>query len=70
MVDRLKLYNTRITLRLSNKEKNILKKNAYNKKITMSEYIRNLIVLDNRLNSINKDLEDIKKIQNIVGRNY
>ena len=50
MVDRLKLYNTRITLRLSNKEKNILKKNAYNKKITMSEYIRNLIVLDNRLN--------------------
>lgn len=32
MVDRLKLYNTRITLRLSNKEKNILKKNAYNKK--------------------------------------
>ncbi len=70
MVDRLKLYNTRITLRLSNKEKNILKKNAYNKKITMSEYIRNLIVLDNRLNSINRDLEDIKKIQNIVGRNY
>lgn len=40
------------------------------KKITMSEYIRNLIVLDNRLNSINRDLEDIKKIQNIVGRNY
>ncbi|MFR5856634.1 MAG: DUF6290 family protein [Bacilli bacterium] len=70
MVDRLKLYNTRITLRLSNKEKNILKKNAYNKKITMSEYIRNLIILDNRLNSINRDLEDIKKIQNIVGRNY
>lgn len=70
MVDRLKLYNTRITLRLSNKEKNILKKNAYNKKITMSKYIRNLIVLDNRLNSINRDLEDIKKIQNIVGRNY
>lgn len=70
MVDRLKLYNTRITLRLSNKEKNILKKNAYNKKITMSEYIRNLIVLDNRLNSINRDLEDIKKVKNIVGRNY
>lgn len=70
MVDRLKLYNTRITLRLSNKEKNILKKNAYNKKITMSEYIRNLIILDNRLNSINRDLEDIKKVKNIVGRNY
>lgn len=70
MIDRLKLYNTRITLRLSNKEKNILKKNAYNKKITMSEYIRNLIILDNRLNSINRDLEDIKKIQNVVGRNY
>ena len=68
MVDRLKLYNTRITLRLSNKEKNILKKNAYNKKITMSEYIRNLIILDNRLNSINRDLEDIKKVKNIVGR--
>lgn len=68
MVDRLKLYNTRITLRLSNKEKNILKKNAYSKKITMSEYIRNLIILDNRLNSINRDLEDIKKVKNIVGR--
>lgn len=49
MVDRLKLYN---------------------KKITMSEYIRNLIILDNRLNSINRDLEDIKKVKNIVGRNY
>ena len=57
----LKLYDTLITLRLSNKEKQMLKRNAYQKKITMSEYIRTLILLDNRLNSISNKLNKIDK---------
>lgn len=59
--NQLKLYDTLITLRLSNKEKKMLKRNAYQKKITMSEYIRTLILLDNRLNSISNKLNKIDK---------
>ena len=59
--NQLKLYDTLITLRLSNKEKQMLKRNAYQKKITMSEYIRTLILLDNRLNSISNKLNKIDK---------
>ena len=58
--NQLKLYDTLITLRLSNKEKQMLKRNAYQKKITMSEYIRTLILLDNRLNSISNKLNKIE----------
>lgn len=39
----------------------MLKRNAYQKKITMSEYIRTLILLDNRLNSISNKLNKIDK---------
>lgn len=75
--NQLKLYDTLITLRLSKKEKQILKRNAYQKKITMSEYIRTLILLDNRLNSIssklnkiNKDLKDVNLAKIHIGRDF
>lgn len=75
--NQLKLYDTLITLRLSNKEKQMLKRNAYQKKITMSEYIRTLILLDNRLNSISnklnkidKDLKDVNLAKNYIGRGF
>lgn len=73
----LKLYDTLITLRLNKKEKQILKRNAYQKKITMSEYIRTLILLDNRLNSISnklnkidKDLKDVNLAKIHIGRDF
>lgn len=75
--NQLKLYDTLITLRLSNKEKQMLKRNAYQKKITMSEYIRTLILLDNRLNSISnklnkidKDLKDVNLAKIHIGRDF
>ena len=75
--NQLKLYDTLITLRLSNKEKKMLKRNAYQKKITMSEYIRTLILLDNRLNSISnklnkidKDLKDVNLAKIHIGRDF
>lgn len=77
MNNQLKLYDTLITLRLSKKEKQILKRNAYQKKITMSEYIRTLILLDNRLNSISsklnkidKDLKDVNLAKIHIGRDF
>lgn len=55
----------------------MLKRNAYQKKITMSEYIRTLILLDNRLNSISnklnkidKDLKDVNLAKNYIGRGF
>lgn len=75
--NQLKLYDTLITLRLSNKEKQMLKKNAYQRKITMSEYIRTLILLDNRFNSISnklnkidKDLKDVNLAKIHIGRDF
>lgn len=75
--NQLKLYDTLITLRLSKKEKQMLKRNAYQKKITMSEYIRTLILLDNRLNSISiklnkidKDLKDVNLAKIHIGRDF
>ena len=75
--NQLKLYDTLITLRLNKKEKQILKRNAYQKKITMSEYIRTLILLDNRLNSISnklnkidKDLKDVNLAKIRIGRDF
>ena len=75
--NQLKLYDTLITLRLSNKEKKMLKRNAYQKKITMSEYIRTLILLDNRFNSISnklnkidKDLKDVNLAKIHIGRDF
>ena len=66
----MRIRNNKINVFLSDAEKFILKRDSSKLNLSQSEYIRNLIVLDNRLNSINRDLEDIKKIQNIVGRNY
>lgn len=74
--DRLKLYNTHLTLRLDKKEKQILKRNAYKNKMTMSNYIRLLINMDNRLNEIksnniknDKCSTEIAKIMLNIGRN-
>ena len=75
--NQLKLYDTLITLRLSNKEKQMLKRNAYQRKIIMSEYIRTLILLDNRFNSISnklnkidKDLKDVNLAKIHIGRDF
>lgn len=67
MSSHLKLYDTHITIRLSKKEKQIFKRNAYRKKLTMSDYLRSLILLDNRLNSISSKLDKINKEINEVG---
>lgn len=73
----LKLYNSSITLRLSKKEKSILKKRAFKNKITLSEYIRMLILIDNRKYAIrdnleknNKLLNDMMKAKNHIGRDF
>ena len=73
--NRLKLYNTHLTLRLDKKEKQILKKNAYKNKMTMSNYIRLLINMDNRLKEIKKNnikndkcSTEIAKIMLNIGR--
>lgn len=53
-----------------------MRKNAHKNKMTMSDYVRRLILLDNKLNELgvynNKSINsmsDIKKIQTILGRN-
>ena len=71
----LKLYNSSLTIRLKGKEKSILRKNAYRNNLTISEYIRLLIMIDNRINSIqtnnkknNKSLEEISLARLRIGR--
>lgn len=71
----MKLYNTHLTLRLDKKEKQILRKNAYKNKMTMSNYIRLLINMDNRLNEIKRNnikndkcSTEIAKIMLNIGR--
>lgn len=73
----LKRYESKITIRLSKKEKEVLKRNAYKKNITISEYLRALIIIDNRLTSFhsnidkaNKNLDDISKYEYFIGRHY
>ena len=73
--DRLKLYNSTLTIRLDKKEKDILKRNAYKNKMTMSNYIRLLISMDNRLCEIQKNKDknnryasEISKIMINIGR--
>lgn len=75
MINKLNLYNSKITIRLDRKEKQIIKKNAYKNKITMSEYLRQLILIDNRRTNIenelikfNKNLNDIHKAEVRIGR--
>ncbi|MGN1267960.1 MAG: DUF6290 family protein [Candidatus Aphodocola sp.] len=72
---KLNLYNSRITIRLDKKEKDFIKSNAYSKKITLSEYIRQLILIDNRktnidkqISKLEKNLKDIYKAEVRIGR--
>lgn len=62
---------------LEHKEKEKLRKNAYKKRMTMSDYVRKLIILDNKLNDLkdsnyksNVCLNDIKNISDTLGRNH
>ena len=73
----LKRYGSKITIRLNKKEKSILKRNAYKKNINMSEYLRALIIIDNRLtsfysniNKASKNLNDISRCEYFIGRHH
>lgn len=75
MKNNLHLYNSRITIRLDKKEKETIKKNAYKNNLTLSEYIRQIITIDNRTNNIhqyiekvNKSMKDIYKAKVRIGR--
>ena len=57
----LKLYDERIAFRLDKKEKAILKKNAFAHKMTLSNYLWLLILIDNRNSVIQKKLKEISK---------
>lgn len=52
MNKRLKLFNNVLALCIDNKEKELLRKSAYKNKMTMSEYVRKLIELDNSYKKI------------------
>ena len=68
MKTRLKLYDAILTLRLDKKEKNIIKRNAYKNKMTMSNYIRYLISIDNRINRIKKNNEQNNQYSNEIAK--
>lgn len=77
MTNHLKRYGSMITIRLNKKEKALLKKNAYRKNINMSEYLRALILIDNRMTDFqsniakaNKNLDDITKYEYFIGRHH
>lgn len=71
---RLKLYDTSIEICINKKCKEKLRKIAYKNKLTMSEYIRNLInyaVSYNDINEldikINNSSRDINKVISLLG---
>lgn len=71
----LKRYGSKITIRVSKKEKELLRKKAYEKNINMSEYLRALILIDNRITDLesnidkaNRNLNDISKYKYFIGR--
>lgn len=75
MKNRLHLYNSKITIRLYKKEKDTIKKNAYKNNLTLSDYIRQIITIDNRTNNIHqcikkadKCMKDIYKAKVCIGR--
>ncbi len=77
MTNHLKRYGSMITIRLNKKEKALLKKNAYRKNINMSEYLRALILIDNRMTDFqsniakaNKNLDDITRYEYFIGRHH
>lgn len=70
------MYDSKLELFLEHKEKEKMRKNAYKNKMTMSDYVRKLILLDNRItelgcsnNKSNQFIKDIKKVQSTLGRN-
>lgn len=74
-IKRLKLYNSKIELYIEKKEKDLIKKKAYKLKLTMSEYIRRLILVDNILTRIefencNKEnlIDQLEKTNISLGR--
>ncbi len=62
MNNRLKLYDTRLNIRLNKKEKNMLRKNAYKNNLTMSDYVRTLILIDNRKKTLCNQFSKIEKL--------
>ena len=77
MTNHLKRYGSMITIRLNKKEKALLKKTAYRKNINMSEYLRALILIDNRMIDFqsniakaNKNLDDITRYEYFIGRHH
>lgn len=72
---RLKLYDTTIKVCINHKNKEKLRKIAFWKKMTLSEYIRYLITLDLKISDVlklsnkqNLSLNDINNILNNLRR--
>lgn len=72
---RLKLYDTTIKVCINHKNKEKLRKIAFCKKMTLSEYIRYLITLDLKIRDVlklsnkqNLSLNDINNILNNLRR--
>ena len=70
------MYDSKLVLFLEHKEKEKMRKNAYKNKMTMSDYVRKLILLDNRINELgfsqfksSQVINDIKKVRTNLGRN-
>lgn len=70
------MFNTYIKININKQEKEKLRKNAFKNKMTMSDYIRRLITIDNKLNEIknydnklNDDMDDIINNLNLIRRN-
>lgn len=70
------MYDSKLELFLEHKEKEKMRKNAYKNKMTMSDYVRKLILLDNRINELgfsqfksSQVINDIKKVRTNLGRN-
>ena len=69
----LKRYNSKITIRLDKKEKEMLKRRAFKMKLNMSEYLRALILINNRLitffsniEKANKNLDEISRYEHFI----
>lgn len=57
-IKRLKLYDKRLFINISSKEKEKLRELAYSRNATISDYIRNLIYLElgkSQLKNLNKE---------------
>ena len=67
---RLKLYNSILKLKITNSDKEKLRKIAFSKNMTMSDYMRNIIKiiieLNNTINQKQKSLNSDKKINSLI----